>query len=307
VTARQLAYAITSGLLAAAGASPSLAAEFGFSAYGLGGAGFGAGVTPPPGTYVTTVAAYYEGEAGGTITLGGVTLDAGVTIDFFTAGLNGLYVPQEKVLGGNLGLSVTVPVGYIDIDAELATLRRSTDGAGLADIVGRVQLGWQHGDFAHTVYVQGLAPTGRYDTGFNPNIGLNRPAVDVGWGFTWMEPNSKLQFNGTVGFTFSFENDKTDYDSGNDFHFEWAIGREFAPGLMLGVAGYDYRQLTGDSGTGATLGPFEGSVDAIGPSLSYTTLIGTTPLILAARHYREFNAERRFEGSMSIMMATMRF
>lgn len=178
MTAKRLAYAITSSLLVAAGASPCLAAETGFSAYGLGGAGFGAGVTPPPGTYVTTVAAYYEGEAGGSITLGGVTLNAGVTIDFYSAGLNGLYVPQEKVLGGNLGLSVTVPIGYVAIDAEVsalgATLQRSTDGAGLADIVGRVQLGWQHGDFAHTVYVQGLAPTGRYDVGFNPNIGLNK-------------------------------------------------------------------------------------------------------------------------------------
>lgn len=268
-------------------------------------------MTPPPGTYVTTVAAYYEGEIAGNITFGGVTFDVGAKLDFFTTGLNSLYVLQQKILGGNLGLSVTVPVGYVDIDAEVsalgATLQRSTDGDGLADIVGKIQLGWHHENFAHTVYVQGLAPTGRYDAGFNPNIGLNRPAVDVGWGFTWSEPNSKLQLNGTVGFTFSAENDETDYDSGNDIHFEWAVGREFAPGLILGVAGYDYRQLTGDSGTGAVLGPFEGSVDAIGPALEYTTLVGTTPLIVGARHYREFNAEHRFEGSMSIMTATTKF
>ncbi len=45
--------------------------EFGFSSYGLGGAAFGAGVTPPPGTYVTFVSGYYEGEINSPVTLGG--------------------------------------------------------------------------------------------------------------------------------------------------------------------------------------------------------------------------------------------
>jgi len=78
-------------------------------------------------------------------------------------------------------------------------------------------------------------------------------------------------------------------------------------GLIIGVVGYDWRQLTGDSGAGALLGPFEGSVDAIGAGLSYTTLIGNTPLIINVRHYEEFNAERRISGGMSIATATIRF
>jgi hypothetical protein len=39
------------------------AAEYGFSTYGLGGNAFGAGITPPPGVYVTEAFAFYEGEA----------------------------------------------------------------------------------------------------------------------------------------------------------------------------------------------------------------------------------------------------
>src|SRR4051794_21798402 len=38
------------------------AAEAAFGTYGLGGNAFGAGVTPPAGTYVTAVTAYYQGE-----------------------------------------------------------------------------------------------------------------------------------------------------------------------------------------------------------------------------------------------------
>jgi hypothetical protein len=55
--------------------------------------------------------------------------------------------------------------------------------------------------------------------------------------------------------TFNFENTETNYRTGNEFHFEWAIGREIATGLVLGIVGYDYRQLSGDSGSGAALGP----------------------------------------------------
>ncbi|MBN9248249.1 MAG: transporter, partial [Hyphomicrobium sp.] len=209
-------------------------------------------------------------------------------------------------------LSVTVPVGHIDLNASVTgplgnTFHDETAGWGLGDITTRMQLGWQQGDFAHLAYVQAVAPSGRYAVGFQPDIGLNRPGIDIGWAFTWTEKTSKLQFNGAAGVTFNFTNNATDYDSGTDFHFEWAVGYEICKGLIVGPAGYDYRQLTSDSGSGARLGPFEGSVDAIGGGLTYTTLIGSTPLILSARHYQEFNVERRWEGNNTIFSGTVRF
>ena len=76
---------------------------------------------------------------------------------------------------------------------------------------------------------------------------------------------------------------------------------------MLGVVGYDYRQATGDSGSGALLGAFKGSVDAIGAGLSYTTLIDKRPLILNLRYYHEFDAENRWEGDAFIASATLRW
>ncbi len=75
----------------------------------------------------------------------------------------------------------------------------------------------------------------------------------------------------------------------------------------MASVGYDYRQLTGDSGAGANLGPLEGSVDAIGPGISYTTLVGATPVVFSARHYEEFNVERRWDGNMTILSGTARF
>ena len=285
------------------------ATEYAFSTYGLGSAAFGAGVTPAAGTYVTSATGFYSGKIGGTLEFGRVLINSGAKVDAFTSGANLLYVPDRKLFGGNLGLSVTVPVGHLDVEATLAAgpfgISREVSGWGFADMVSRAQLGWQRGDFSHTVYVQAVAPTGKYEPGFFPIIGLHRPGIDTGWAFTWTDKPTKLQFNGAAGFTFNFENDKTDYLSGNEFHFEWAIGYEFAPGLLIGVVGYDYRQVTGDSG--GRLGPFKGSVDAVGAGLSYTTLVGKTPLILNLRHYKEFDAENRWEGNSTIASGTVRF
>jgi hypothetical protein len=311
VHAKLIAFFV-SGVALFATMSRATADEFGFSTYGLGAAAFGAGVTPPPGTYITSVSGYYQGEINTPITFGNVTLQAGAKVKFFQQALNGLYVPDGKIFGGNLGVGVTIPVGHNDISATVTgplgnTFHDETEGWGLGDITTRLQLGWQDGDFSHLTYVQVVAPSGRYAVGFQPIIGLSRPGIDTGWAFTWTEKTSKLQFNGAAGVTFNFENVTTDYQSGTDFHFEWAVGREIVRGLVIGVVGYDYRQLTGDSGSGARLGPLEGSVDAIGGGLSYTTLVGKTPLILNARHYEEFNVERRWDGSMTIFSGTIKY
>jgi hypothetical protein len=172
--------------------APSLqAAEYTFSTYGLGGAAFGAGVTPPRGAYVSAAASFYRGRISGDIDIGGVVFDAGARVEIFASAVSGLYVPDWKVLDGRLGLAVTVPAGHTDVEATASvgplTGTRETSGWGLGDTVARLQLGWQHGDLAHLVYVQAVAPTGRYEPGFFPIVGLNRPGVDTGWAFTWSD------------------------------------------------------------------------------------------------------------------------
>jgi hypothetical protein len=306
---------VATGLLVWLPGSQSYAAESAFSAYGLGTSAFSAGETPPPGTYVSAGLAYITGDIEGNLTFGGIEIDVAMEIRKFVSGsANLLYVPEQTFLGGRPGISMTVPFGFIDIAAQVTgplgnTVELQTDGWGLGDMVPRLQLGFDNGDFHHTFYVQALLPTGRYETGFNPNIGLNRPAIDFGWAFTYIEPTSKLQFNATFGLTTSFENEATDYDSGDDFHVEWAVGRDFGNGLLLGVVGYNYRQLSDDTGAGvpAILNGFKGDVDAIGPGLTYTTQIGKIPFIFNARHYEEFNVHKRFDNSVTIITGTFVF
>ena len=114
------------------------AAEYGFTSYSLGQNAFGAGVTPPAGTYVTTAVGLYTADIGRGVSFGGVTLGAGAHIEFWSSAVNGLYVLEHKVLGGNLGISATVPVGRISIDAMVtAGLLRSTLPARSAAMMSR--------------------------------------------------------------------------------------------------------------------------------------------------------------------------
>src|SRR5580704_11090232 len=86
-------------------ASAANADESGFSIYGLGGYAFGAGVTPPPGWYITPFAGYYSGKASSALPYGGL-VTAALRVRFFQTGLNALYVPDTTILGGHLGMSV---------------------------------------------------------------------------------------------------------------------------------------------------------------------------------------------------------
>lgn len=304
------ALALTCGLFANGPASH--AAEYAFTTYPLGSFAFDAGVTPPAGTYVTDSISYFTGSIGGNIDIGGDVFNGGAKGQIFSEGVSILVVPETKVLDGNLGLLVSVPVSHISLEANTTgplgnTVNRSTEGWGLGDTTVALQLGWTLGDFSHTFHVLGVIPTGRYRRGFYPLTGFNRPTLDVGWAFTYFEKNSKLQFNGAIGFTTSWENEATQYQTGDEFHAEWAIGYKFDNGLILGVAGYDYRQITGDSGRGAHLGSFIGTEDAVGPALSYSTVIGETPVTISIRDYEQYNWKNFFHGNVSLASFTAAF
>jgi hypothetical protein len=303
-------YALTIGCLLAASTRAD-AVEYAFSTYALGESAFSAGVTPPPGIYVSTVIGTYNGQLSGTASFGGVTINAGTKADAYSTAMSFLYVPDRKLLGGNLGVSITVPSAWVDyragVEVQAQGFSREVSGWGMGDVIPRVQLGWQRGDFAHTVYLEVITATGFWEPRFMPIVSMHRPGIDTGWAFTWTDKQTKLQVSGTAGFTFNFENPQTNYQSGNEFHWEWAVGIECIQGLVIGVVGYDYRQLNGDSGSGDTVGPFRGSLDAIGAGLSYTTIIDKRPVTYNLRYYHDYDFDKHFHGDTTTASATIRF
>ena len=298
-------------LLLTAASLRAQAVQYAYTTYALGESAFSAGLTPPPGIYVSTVIGTYDGKLAGTADFGGVTINAGAKADFFNTAVNLLYVPDRKLLGGNLGLSITVPSGWVDyragVEVQSQGFSREVSGWGMGDVIPRVQLGWQRGDLSYTVYLEAITASGRWQPGFTPIVSLHRQGIDTGGAFTWTDKQTKLQVSGTAGFTFNFENPQTNYQSGNEFHWEWAVGFECMTGFVIGVVGYDYWQLNGDSGSGAKVGPFIGSVNAIGAGLSYTTVIEKRPVTYNLRYYHDYDYDNHFHGDTAIGSVTVRF
>jgi hypothetical protein len=295
-------------LLLIMNASPALADEGASGLYAPGNFGFGAGVTPDPGFYLSTGVAHYDGDIRIFTEGGAIVIDAEKRP--YSLVFAGLWVPQAKILGGNLGLSLASADVFVwahGVVSGLINAEETVQGWGFGDTTARAQLGWTSGAWSNTLYLTTWFPTGRYQRGFNPNTSKNIYGVNLGWGVTYTEPHTKLEFDSAIGVTFSAKNPATDYKNGDDFIWEWAIGKNFANGLKAGIAGYAYQQLTGDSGSGAQLGPFKGSVLAVGPHVVYNTVLFHRAVLFNFRNFQEFDAENRFEGHVTTFTTTVKF
>jgi hypothetical protein len=48
-------------------------------------------------------------------------------------------------------------------------------------------------------------------------------------------------------------------------------------------------------------------VDAVGPGLSYSTLIGETPIVINVRDYEQYNGKNLFHGNAAVASVTAVF
>ena len=95
---------VATPLLLIMSVSPTLADEGASGLYVPGNFGFGAGVTPDPGLYLSSGIVYYDGSIKVYIEGGTIVLD--VDKRPFSTGYAALWVPKAKILGGQIGLSL---------------------------------------------------------------------------------------------------------------------------------------------------------------------------------------------------------
>jgi hypothetical protein len=286
------------------------AAESATSVYLLGFRSTAAGVVPPPGVYTASDKYFYSGEAAASrdFQFGG-QLVAEVEANVFIDALTATWIIPQKVLGGHFGVAATLPIGWAEVKAgaTLATpggalsAGRTDDLTGLGDMFFTALLGW-HRDVWHWNVNVGLnAPTGSWSKGRIANLGFNRWALDTGVAVTYLDQKTGHELTIAPGVTFNGENDDTDYKTGTEFHLEFSALQHFSQTFALGVTGYHYQQLTGDSGSGARLGDFKGRVTGIGPVVNYTFLVGKTPVNTNLRWIHEFNVKNRLKGDVGFL------
>lgn len=317
-------HARTAGLLLAGMAMPWLllatsgaadAAEGGTSFYLLGQRGQGAGILPPEGVFFALPNYFYSGDASGSQNLpigGAVTL--GLDADVFLTMPTAIWVTSVDLFGADLAFSATGVYGNSDVTANAAIsipdvidrqVELSDDRWVLGDPVLGASLGW-HGANSHYQLIGSVnIPAGDYDAGRLANTSLNRWAVDLTVAGTWLLAEQKVEISGITGVTFNGENDDTDYETGTEWHVEAALFYFFSPAISAGLNGYYYKQISGDSGAGATLGSFKGRVAGVGPGLTSAFQVGPVPITLNLTYYSEFSVKKRLEGDAVYLTASM--
>ena len=291
-----------------------IAAEGAVGFYLLGSTTTNAGILPPPGTYVINYNYFYSGSTEVTLDVAGLILDGGVDADAYYNVTAPLWVAPGKVLGGNVGFLMLTPIGWKDVEAgaSLTGPRGGVIGTKLrdeetkfGDLVPGMMMGWHHDNWHFKTHTLVNVPVGFWERGNLANMGFNRWAIDNTAAFTWLDPKIGLELSAMAGFTHNFENPATDYKSGTEFHLEYAAVQNFSKHFALGVNGYYYDQVTGDSGSGARLGSFKGRVMAIGPVMNLNFQVGKIPVSANLRYFREFDVENRLEGDAGYAVLTV--
>jgi len=298
------------------------AAEFGADPWVKGFTDIYAGILPSaPGFYFRTDAYHYEASAERTVLNGFV--QANVEQDLTATIATLTYVTPWKILGGtyafgvapammavdvNVGIglpAITGPLGLITIgpfNFETGDTNLAPGDTGIIPVI----LGWNAGNFHWNFALFGLAPTGDYSTRQLANTSLNHWAIMPRVAATYFDPKTGWQLNGSAIYVFNFENEATDYLSGEILNLEGNITKNFGR-WGVGVTGYAMIQPTGDSGAGARLGSFESRVNGIGPLITYTLGDPRNPLTFIGKYYQEFDAKNTFEGHSFDIAFTAKF
>lgn len=264
---------------------------------------------------------YYGGDAsvGKPLKFGGLAA-LGVDASLYADTSFLLYQTPWQKWGVGYGLGMAIPYAWVTVDATVQytgpkgstfTRKVSDSQAGLGDIqLMPVMLGWTNGDFKVGGNFSVYAPSGVYEEGRLANTGRNYWTFEPVLNFSWVSSKIGTEVTVFTGLDFNTENQDTDYRSGTSWHVDGTIAQHLPLlGGFLGVGanGFYYQQITGDSGSGATLGDFKGMTAGVGPVVNYVRKIGGHDFFIEAKWLPELAVEKRTSGDFVWVKAGFAF
>jgi hypothetical protein len=269
-------------------------------------ADFGDSLPGYPSFAYMNIFTYYHGSAGGSqrlpISGGRVAVDLEATSYSETSVL--LWETPLKVFGGYYSLFVSIPYvwltvsGDVQIGPRTGQTKDSTNGIG--DIYfAPLAIGWSKGDCKWDGRFGIYAPTGEYDKTDLANPGLGYWTFEPEVTFSWLSSKIGTEVSVFAGFDFNTENTEANYTSGDIFHIDLTVAQHLPLlGGVIGVGanGYWYKQFTGDSGSGATLGNFKAQELGIGPVVSYIRKMGKKALVIDAKWLPQIDVQNTMKG-----------
>lgn len=293
---------VKSAVIGLALSSSATLAEEGGSGHYLPGSmsSFMDGVASEPTFLLRLNYVYYDGTANVPIPIGGNhVVDMEATSN--ALGLTAFWAPQWGMIDDkwNFAMSATLPLVNMQVGGGVGSLSVNDKLTDLGDIVLMpIMFNYKvNSDFNINTRVAFYAPTGDYETGRLVNTGKNFWTIEPTIGFMYFGKKNGREASLFLGADFNEENDATHYKSGTQVHLDGTLAQHFPfqNGLAgVGVTAYYYKQVTDDSGSGATLGAFRAQAAGIGPVLSYVNKKGD--ILAEIKYINDFNNQKRLEG-----------
>ena len=290
---RSKAIAGAIAMVATLGASDIQAAEGGSSNYFPGAYGdFFVAVAPDPGPVFVNLNLFYSADVSTAVLQG--TINASLDVQAYYSLLQGLYVWDAPALNGRFAIGGYLPLGYASLNASIGPLTVSGKEFNFGDAgVLPASFYWNSGNFHFNLYELIIAPTGQYSASNVVNIGRNYWSFDTVLGLTWFNPASGTEFSVAPGIMFNTRNDATDYKTGTEFHVDFMANQFLTETFAIGLHGYYYNQLSGDSGTGALLGAFQGESFGFGPAFAWIPSAHGGKVSITGKWLHDLHSENR--------------
>jgi hypothetical protein len=261
------------------------ATEYGGCAYPNGVEDFMAGAVPPPGTYFLNYISYYSA--------GDFKDSNGDSIPNFDLTVTGntfrfVHITDKKVFGGFWGVHALLPILHVDIENPAGSDHKT----GFGDlIVNPFILSWHFKNWHFATGFDIFIPIGNYDKDDLANTSRNYWTFEPAIGVTYLSDNG-FEVSGKFMYDFNTENPDTDYKSGQEFHFDYTVGKHFKD-IAIGIGGFYYKQVTSDEINGEKVGDgMKGQAFAIGPQLKYDY----KNMSFTLKYHEELGVENRAEG-----------
>lgn len=265
--------------------------------------GIKAATAPPPGTYWKMYTLNYTGVQRNN---SGDRNTPRVTADVFGVVNRFIHVSETQFLGGNILMEVIVPLANTQIHVRGTPYGSAghDEHFGLGDIiVGPLILAWHGERWDAIAGVDLFLPTGRFDNDCLASPGRGYFTVMPTFGGTVYLDKEKTWSVSALGrYEFNTKQDHTRTKPGQDFHFEWGIGKSYGV-WEAGIAGYCSWQTTKDTGPNA--GDLRERVYAVGPEVSYAVPDWGT--IFTLRSVWEFEARNTTQGNLTSLTITKAF
>ncbi|UTF50508.1 transporter [Desulfomicrobium sp. ZS1] len=282
----------------------SASAYAGSGHYVNGAEGIKAATLPPEGVYWRVYNLFYTADELKDKNGKDVDLDFDVNVYALVNRL--VYSSGIQFLGGNIVADICVPLVYTDISLQGAGPYSFSDNEfGLGDIlIEPLLLAWHGPRYDAAVGVGAYMPTGDFDADepASPGKGFWTGMFTAGATFYFDEQRT---WSASIlsRYEIHSEQEDTDWTPGNDFHFEWGLGKTLDKIWDVGLAGYCRWQVTDDSGSGSVDDREEAY--AIGPEVS--VFMPNYGLGVSLRSLWEFENKLGSQGNVTTLMIMKAF